>query len=386
MATTSTSIVTPNSPVIDKLSMSLDSIIESEKKTRRGGRGGRGRRGGGGGSRRRISELNPTDLSGPKNPLSRDEDDSSLATGPIRRGRTSRRGRPLPYQRPTNPRRERMEDEEDWKHDMYTTIPDSSKGQRLEAGCAVLVSNLENEVNADDVKEIFSQIGTVKSAVVNYAQTGRSLGTAEVTFGTQQEAEKAAEEYDGAEVDGRPMYLKLTSTIVSTPKQAPESKRGPSSASSANTGGSNNSGGGSTRPPRRVVQNQRNKSSKDSMFGTMLSQSNGYARSYSGPRTGGSGGRGRGLRQRMRGNRGRRTGGRNSGGMGGPRRSRKLPSQDQLNAELDAYHQMDAEPGPSGSAFSGGISGQSGNSGSIATASAPAGLPSAPSTSTVSSS
>jgi len=271
---------------------------------------------------------------------------------------------------------------------MYSNIPDFSKGQRLEAGCAVLVSNLDHEVNADDVKDIFSQIGTVKSAVVNYAQTGRSLGTAEVTFGTQQEAEKAAEEYDGAEVDGRPMYLKLTSTIVSTPKQAPESKRGPSSSSSANTSGSNNSSGGSglTRPPRRVVQNQRNKSSKDSMFGTMLPQSNGYARSYSGPRTGGSGGRGRGLRQRTRGNRGRRTGGRNSGGGMGDRRSRKLKSQDQLNAELDAYHEMDAEPSPSGSAFAGGISGQSGSSGSAATPSVPANLPSAPSTSTVSSS
>ena len=66
-------------------------------------------------------------------------------------------------------------------------------------------------------QEIFEKVGSIKSAVVNYAQNGVSLGTATVTFRRSADADKAAAEYDRAEVDGKPMYIKLIGQLQSTP-------------------------------------------------------------------------------------------------------------------------------------------------------------------------
>merc|ERR1712228_404632 len=70
-------------------------------------------------------------------------------------------------------------------------------------------SNLDREVSENDVKEIFAKLGKVKKAMLNFDGSGRSRGTGEIIFATKAIAQKAVEEYDRAEVDGRPMYLKL---------------------------------------------------------------------------------------------------------------------------------------------------------------------------------
>ena len=64
---------------------------------------------------------------------------------------------------------------------------------------------------------LLSSIGAVKSCVVNFNSQGKSTGTATVTFHKKTDAEKAVEDYDEAEVDGRPMKLKLVGTVVSAP-------------------------------------------------------------------------------------------------------------------------------------------------------------------------
>jgi len=76
-------------------------------------------------------------------------------------------------------------------------------------GGKISISNLDSEVTDGDVREIFQQVGRVMNAVVNYDSSGRSRGTAEVTFANAQIAAKAVQEYDRAEVDGRPMFLTL---------------------------------------------------------------------------------------------------------------------------------------------------------------------------------
>jgi len=77
------------------------------------------------------------------------------------------------------------------------------------AGKTVTVSNLDAEVTENDVKEIFQKIGKVVKASLNFDANGRSRGTGEVIFANKNQAQKAVDEYDRAEVDGRPMYLKL---------------------------------------------------------------------------------------------------------------------------------------------------------------------------------
>ncbi len=76
---------------------------------------------------------------------------------------------------------------------------------------------MDPEVSAEDVKTIFMARGEVVKAVVNYDKDGTSLGTAEVTFAKSDDAQKAVEEYDGAEVDGRAMYIKVISTLLPPP-------------------------------------------------------------------------------------------------------------------------------------------------------------------------
>ena len=73
----------------------------------------------------------------------------------------------------------------------------------------VLISNLEPYIVEEDIKEIFSRFGTITRIVIHYDSERRSLGIAELTFDNSYIAVKCVEEYDGAEIDGRPMSIKL---------------------------------------------------------------------------------------------------------------------------------------------------------------------------------
>ena len=60
-------------------------------------------------------------------------------------------------------------------------------------------------------------MGSIKSAVVNYSQNGVSMGTATVTFRRSADADRAVREYDKAEVDGKPMSIKLIGQLSTVP-------------------------------------------------------------------------------------------------------------------------------------------------------------------------
>lgn len=169
-------------------------------------------------------------------------------------------------------------------------------------GDTVFVSNLDKDVNQEDVYDIFSRVGSVRTATVNYDQSGTSLGTAEVTFNTSKDAETAVREYDGAEVDGRVMNVKLIGSFV----RAPQIVKKQTASAPQTTSTTTSSRGRGGRRQRDITNTGKGRGGATSSRGT-----------------GSRGGRGGSLRGR-RGGRGR--------GRGGAK-----PTAESLDAELDAY-------------------------------------------------
>ncbi|MBI1864105.1 RNA-binding protein [Candidatus Woesebacteria bacterium] len=68
----------------------------------------------------------------------------------------------------------------------------------------LFVGNLEFSINSDDLKNAFSQVGTVTDAVViTDKMTGRSRGFGFVEMSTDEEAKAAIEKMNGFELKGR---------------------------------------------------------------------------------------------------------------------------------------------------------------------------------------
>lgn len=150
---------------------------------------------------------------------------------------------------------------------------------------AIAINNLDFEVTEADVKEIFQKIGKVKKAIVHYNAQGRSRGTAMVYFANAAHAIKAVNEYHQAEVDGRPMYVKAVATVSASPKKKVSQKK--------------------TRGRRASTPKKKQRS---------RSQSKGR--------------RGRG---------GKRRGGK-KGGRGGKRKKAPSKTAEQLDKEMEEYH------------------------------------------------
>jgi len=159
------------------MDMSLDDIISASKKGRGGGgnRGAGGRRGTGG--PRRGS-------GGPPRSRSRSEGRNGYARG--------------------NP-------DGQWDHDMFAGGARGVARGGISTGGPgkLLVSNLDFGVSESDIHELFSEFGNLKLATVHYDRSGRSLGTAEVTFDRKSDAIKALKQYNGVPLDGRPMRIEI---------------------------------------------------------------------------------------------------------------------------------------------------------------------------------
>lgn len=83
------------------------------------------------------------------------------------------------------------------------------------------VGNLPYETTDAELKELFSQVGTVSSAlVIIHKATGRSKGFGFVEMSTEDEAKKAIDTLNGSDVGGRKI------TVDEARPMQPRSERG----------------------------------------------------------------------------------------------------------------------------------------------------------------
>lgn len=239
--------------MVDKIEMSLDDIIKSQK-PQRGGRGGLNRSGGGSGGGRNLNRSrNGTGGGGGFR-----QNRGGPMGGGVLKGR-SRGG----IQRS---KFSRGDVNSAWKHDMY----EGARKNRLLAAAGLgsgvggglgssklMVSNLDFGVSESDINELFADFGPLKNASVHYDRSGRSLGTADVVFERRADAIKAMKQYNGVPLDGRPMSIQLATSEIPAPRvprvlpRSPRRQGGgpPRGSSQPRRGGGG--GGGSGGGPRR---------------------------------------------------------------------------------------------------------------------------------------
>jgi len=101
----------------------------------------------------------------------------------------------------------------------------------------IYVANLVWEATADDLRDHFSQAGTVESAsVIEDRETGRSRGFGFVEMATAEDAQAAIEQFNGKELSGRNLTVN---------EAKPKTDRGPGGG--GGRGGYGGGGGGRDR-------------------------------------------------------------------------------------------------------------------------------------------
>jgi len=74
----------------------------------------------------------------------------------------------------------------------------------------LFVGNLSWEVTADDLKALFAGAGTVvDAAVISDKMTGRSRGFGFITMSSDEEAKKAIEMFNQADLKGRKINVNI---------------------------------------------------------------------------------------------------------------------------------------------------------------------------------
>ncbi|RKP03209.1 hypothetical protein CXG81DRAFT_9840, partial [Caulochytrium protostelioides] len=88
----------------------------------------------------------------------------------------------------------------------------------------LLVANLHRSITANDIRELFSTIGPLRSSTLHFNNQGQSLGEATVVYQHPADTQRAIAEFDNRTLDGRPMRLQVilsaaafTSTVATPP-------------------------------------------------------------------------------------------------------------------------------------------------------------------------
>ncbi|GLT92520.1 hypothetical protein SLE2022_103540 [Rubroshorea leprosula] len=136
--------------------------------------------------------------------------------GPSRRFRNRGANRAAPYSKPV------QAPDAAWQHDMFVddgaVFPASApRASSIETGTKLYISNLDYGVSNEDIKELFAEVGDLKRYAIHYDRSGRSKGTAEVVFSRRTDALAAVKRYNGVQLDGKPMKIEIVGTNVATP-------------------------------------------------------------------------------------------------------------------------------------------------------------------------
>ena len=309
-----------------------------------------------------VEAANGSSTSSPSpssHPLSRQSDapppsssSSASSSGPVRRERGRQRSSPYSTSSRAGDGGERR-----WNRDLYQQYPPPLPHNPTTAlplpqspalslpllspppssfprvvGTTVAVSNLHSDVTAEDLRDIFSPLGSIRHCQVHYDRSGRSLGTAQVEYKRAEDAEKAVVEFDRAEVDGREMRIQLMGTVVAH-----------------NTAGH---GGGSVGPPIHplMLQGMLQLGAMGMGLGGAVpaggrnrgeGRQNERGEGGRGGREKGKGGNGRGegkAEGREREGRTKEGQGRREGGRGKGRKEKGPVKAEDLDAEMDSYH------------------------------------------------
>jgi len=103
----------------------------------------------------------------------------------------------------------------------------------------IYVSNLSFRINDEDLKQAFADYGEVISAkVITDKYSGKSRGFGFVEMKNEEEADKAIQELNNAEFDGKVMSVSVAQ---------PKSDRKPFNRDNKRSGGSGGSGGYKSR-------------------------------------------------------------------------------------------------------------------------------------------
>ena len=98
------------------------------------------------------------------------------------------------------------------------------------------VGNLSYQTSSEDLRQLFGQVGTVESAsVVEDRETGRSRGFGFVEMSSSEEAQKAIEQFNGKDFNGRNLTVN---------EARPREDRGGGGGRGGYGGGGNRGGGG----------------------------------------------------------------------------------------------------------------------------------------------
>jgi THO complex subunit 4 len=120
-----------------------------------------------------------------------------------------------PYSRPAT----RANVDGQWLHDKAPTGParggaSAFRGAGPPTGPAasinnkLVVSNLHYEITPKDLTAVFGQIGTlIREPLLRYDRSGRSSGSAIISFETAVEATRAKKQFDGYLAKGQPMQI-----------------------------------------------------------------------------------------------------------------------------------------------------------------------------------
>lgn len=76
-------------------------------------------------------------------------------------------------------------------------------------GLNLYLKNLDDSVTDDQLKELFSEYGTITSCKIMRDQNGISKGSGFVAFSTTEEADRALSAMNGKMVSGKPLYVAL---------------------------------------------------------------------------------------------------------------------------------------------------------------------------------